>query len=209
MPKGSLDLRNQMHFPTFSSLPDDSDFDLGYYGEEHYGVYAPVKHWCLLAEIVERTGIPFLRPMVTAKDKAGKEFLVALYLDNDVVLPDFWHKYCKPGNVMVIMYACSHSFMDGQIGIRVEDVENIKIFPCSLNTLLGISDELKLFNGPSKNCQSCKKPATLKCSRCSLLYCDKDCQMRDWKEHKNKCLAFKQVIEWRGRNWRRFDEYWM
>lgn len=47
------------------------------------------------------------------------------------------------------------------------------MFPCSLNTLLGISDELKLLNCPSKNCQSCKKAATLKCSRCSILYCDK------------------------------------
>lgn len=44
------------------------------------------------------------------------------------------------------------------------------MFPCSLNTLLSISDEL---NRPSKDCQSCKKAATLKCSRCSLPYCDK------------------------------------
>jgi len=208
----SLDLRSQMHFPTFTSLPEDSDIDLKSFGEEHYGVYGPVKHWCLLAEIVEPKfvePIPYFRPMFTAKDKAGKEFLVALYLDNDVALPDFWNKYCKPGNVVAIMYACSHIFMDGQTGIRVEEVENIKMFPCNLNTLLNISDELKLLNHPSKNCQSCKKAATLKCSRCSLLYCDKDCQMRDWKEHKNKCLAFKQVIEWRERNWRKFDQYWM
>ena len=115
-----------MHFPTFNSLPDDSDIDLRYYGEEHYGVYGPVKHWCLLVEIVKL--IPYFRPMFTAKDKAGKEFLVAMYLDNDVALPDFWNKYCKPGNVVAIMYACSHSFMDGQMGIRVEDVENIKVF---------------------------------------------------------------------------------
>ena len=47
------------------------------------------------------------------------------------------------------------------------------MFPCSLNTLLGISDELKLLNRPPTTCQSCKKPATFKCSRCSLLYCDK------------------------------------
>lgn len=114
-----------MHFPTFDSLPEDSDIDLGYFGEEYSGVYGPVKHWCLLAEIVEP--IPYLRPMFTAKDKAGKEFLVAMYLDNDVALPDFWHKYCKSGNVVAIMYAWSHTFMDGQTGIRLEEVENIKV----------------------------------------------------------------------------------
>jgi hypothetical protein len=114
-----------MHFPNFTSLPEDSDIDLRYYGEEYYGVYEPVKHWCLLAEIVEP--IPYFRPMFTAKDKAGKEFLVAMYLDNDVALPEFWHKYCKPGNVVAIMYACSHNFVDGQTGIRLEEVENIKV----------------------------------------------------------------------------------
>ena len=113
-----------MHFPTFTSLPEDSDINLRYF-DEYSGVYEPVKHWCLLAEIVEP--IPYLRPMFTAKDKAGKEFLVTLYLDNDVSLPDFWHKYCKPGNVVAIMYACSHLFMDGQMGIRVEEVETIKV----------------------------------------------------------------------------------
>lgn len=117
----------QIHFPTFTSLPDDSVIDLGCYGEENNGIYGPVKHWCLLAEIVERTGLPFLRPMFKAKDKAGEEFMVAMYLDNDVALPEFWHKYCKPGNVVAIMYACSHNFIDGQIGIRLEEVENIKV----------------------------------------------------------------------------------
>jgi hypothetical protein len=124
-----------MHFPTFNSLPDDSDIDLRYYGDKYDGVYEPVKHWCLLAEIVT---IPYFRPMFTAKDKAGKEFMVAMYLDNDVVLPDFWEKYCKPGNVVAIMYACGHGFMDGQMGIRVEDVENIKVlmFLCFEDGLL-------------------------------------------------------------------------
>jgi hypothetical protein len=142
MPRRNLDLRSQvspvapvkgegflkhdqMHFPTFTSLPEDSDIDLRYYDEERSGIYGPVKHWCLLAEIVEP--IPYFRPMFTAKDKAGKEFLVAMYLDNDVALPDFWHKHCKPGNVVAIMYANSHIFVDGQTGIRLEEVETLKV----------------------------------------------------------------------------------
>ena len=42
--------------------------------------------------------------------------------------------------------------------------------PCSLDTLLGISDEL---NCPSNNCQFRKKAARHKCARSSMLYCDR------------------------------------
>ena len=105
-----------MYFPTFTSLPEDSD---------RSGANRPVKHWCLLAEIVKL--IPYLRPMFTAKDKAGKEFIVTMYLDNGVALPDFWHKYCKPGNVVTIMYAKRHNFMDGQRGIRVEKLGTMEV----------------------------------------------------------------------------------
>ncbi|KAF8804031.1 hypothetical protein BYT27DRAFT_7143713 [Phlegmacium glaucopus] len=199
-----LNLRSQAHFPTFAELPEDDDLDLDYYDEERSGVFGPIKHWCLLAEIVEP--IPYLRPMFTVKDKTGKQFLVAMYLDNDVTLPDIWQKYGKPGNVMLIMYASRHIFVDGQIGIRVEEVGTVKMLPCSLNTLFGISNEL---NSPLTTCQYCKEPATLKCSSCSMLYCNKDCQKHDWKEHKSKCAAAKQVIEWRRRDWRKFDEYWL
>jgi len=128
--------------------------------------------------------------MFSVKDKAGKQFLVAMYLDNDVTLPEIWQKYSKPGNVMAIMYADQHHFMDGQIGIRVEEMETVKVrsvilsyfvmaylrivqmLPCSLNTLLDMSDEL---NSPSMTCQHCTKAASLKCSSCSMFYCAKVC----------------------------------
>lgn len=114
-----------MHLPNFTSLPEDSEIDLRYFDEDRSGAYGPVKRWCLLAEI-EKV-IPYLRPMFSAKDKAGRQLLVTMYLDNEVALPDFWHKYCRPGNVVAIMYANSHVFMDGQTGIRVEEVESIKV----------------------------------------------------------------------------------
>ena len=76
--------------------------------------------------------------MFTAKDKAGKEFIVTMYLDNGVALPDFWHKYCKPGNVVTIMYAKRHNFMDGQRGIRVEKLGTIEV----LNFFLRFEDGL-------------------------------------------------------------------
>jgi len=97
-----------------------------YYADPgNYGVFGPIKHWCLLVEIVEP--IPYLRPMFKVKDKAGNQFLIALYLDNGVELPPIWKKHCFPGGVIAIMYANKHFFMDGQLGIRVEELENIKV----------------------------------------------------------------------------------
>ncbi|KIM44316.1 hypothetical protein M413DRAFT_443324 [Hebeloma cylindrosporum] len=148
--------------------------------------------------------------MYLVKDKAGKQFLVALYLDNGVEIPAIWKKHCFPGSVIAIMYATSHSFADGQHGVRVEELENIKMIPCSLDTLLRIGDDLKKPT-TSGECASCKSPASLRCSKCSVVnYCGADCQLRDWKErHKLDCVAIQKVVEWKGRNWKRFNEYWM
>lgn len=65
--------------------------------------------------------------MYLVKDKVGKEFLVALYLDTGVEIPAISKKHCFPGSVLAIMYATRHFFVDGQHGIRVEDLESIKV----------------------------------------------------------------------------------
>uniref|UniRef100_A0A914LQE2 MYND-type domain-containing protein n=1 Tax=Meloidogyne incognita TaxID=6306 RepID=A0A914LQE2_MELIC len=40
-------------------------------------------------------------------------------------------------------------------------------------------------------CENCQKEAKLKCSKCSTAYyCDRNCQIKDWPEHKKNC--FKQ-----------------
>ncbi|KAF8966137.1 hypothetical protein BDZ97DRAFT_1658154 [Flammula alnicola] len=204
----SIRFISQEHFPTFAELPEDDDIDLRYYDDPSYGVTGPIKHWCLLVEIVEQ--IPYLRPMFTVKDKAGKQFLVAFYLDNNIVQPKIWEKRCKVGGVIALMYATSHYFADGQHGVRVEEVENIKFLPCSLDSLLRVGDDL---DKPADNkCGSCRSPAAgLQCSRCSVVkYCGKDCQTRDWKmRHKNECVVIQQVAEWMGKDWEDFDEYWM
>ena len=39
-----------------------------------------------------------------------------------------------------------------------------------------------------KVCFVCLRPSRLKCSRClTIQYCSKECQMNDWKTHKNNC----------------------
>ncbi|CAB4426657.1 unnamed protein product [Rhizophagus irregularis] len=40
----------------------------------------------------------------------------------------------------------------------------------------------------NKKCNVCKKPSTSYCSKCKLIYyCSKECQKKDWKEHKTSC----------------------
>ena len=42
-------------------------------------------------------------------------------------------------------------------------------------------------------CQSCCQPneKLLKCPKCGMGYCSKECQKRDWKKHKKKCALFR------------------
>ncbi|KAF8197116.1 hypothetical protein BJ912DRAFT_1140725 [Pholiota molesta] len=210
MEENKLDMRDEEHFPTFLELPDDNDLDLRYYEDpyEAGGVVGPIKHWCLLAEIVEV--IPYMRPMFRVKDKANNEFLVACYFDTHLKMPPIWEKRCKKGGVIAILYATSHYFMDGQNGVRVEEMEYVKFLPCSLDALLRIGDDVGKSTAQDV-CARCGQPGGLRCSQCSRAkYCGKDCQVADWKaQHKNECVATQQVLEWRQRDWENFDEYWM
>lgn len=123
-----LNYRLQEYFPTFTDLPLDHDISMRpFISPDYYGIsQVPLKHWCLLVEIIELIPWP-LRPMWRVKDKDGKELLVACYFDQDVEIPKSWEKHCRPGGVIAIMYALTHVFADGQIGIRAEDVQNIKV----------------------------------------------------------------------------------
>jgi hypothetical protein len=71
--------------------------------------------------------IPYLRPTYKVKDNAGKHFIVMFYLDNGVEIPAIWKKHCFPGGVIAIMYANHHFFLDGNHGIRVEELGIIKV----------------------------------------------------------------------------------
>eukprot|EP01117_Protostelium_nocturnum_P000366 TRINITY_DN10426_c0_g1_i1.p1 TRINITY_DN10426_c0_g1~~TRINITY_DN10426_c0_g1_i1.p1 ORF type:complete len:300 (-),score=79.92 TRINITY_DN10426_c0_g1_i1:132-1031(-) len=51
----------------------------------------------------------------------------------------------------------------------------------------------------SKSCQVCRKNATNKCSVCkSAWYCSRECQKKDFKDHKIKCKTVQEssVINW-------------
>ena len=103
--------------------------------------------------------------------------LIALYLQD----PSLYDKRnYKVGNTICVMYAKQRTFLDGQVGVRVENGHNIKgmssydrvnvALPCSLHTLLKLGDSFAK-NGNSAVCKVCAKPASHSCSRCKTKYC--------------------------------------
>ncbi|KAJ7763581.1 hypothetical protein DFH07DRAFT_812512 [Mycena maculata] len=190
------DFQNELHYPDFDGLPFEYCQDTRYYSEN--GV--PTTHWCFLSEI--QTNVPFFPNQFYVKDKNGSEYLVAFHLKDRARYPAVGVK-CKDGHTMCIMYPQKHLFLDGQLGVRVENERTVKILPCSLNELFNIRDKVKNNIGL---CNLCGGIATLKCSRCKMFYCNKTCQVADWKSiHKTECNVVQQIVKWGVLDWDHFD----
>ncbi|KAJ7066225.1 hypothetical protein C8F01DRAFT_696605 [Mycena amicta] len=185
----SPDFASQLHFPAFSGLPSEY-YNLAEQVDHRTG--QPRVHWCLLADITTNLEWP-VRPMYRVTDRAGEEYLVAFHLDDRSVFPAILEK-CVVGHTMCIMYAIQHHFFDGQVGVRVEEERSVKVIPCSLLKLFEIRN--KIVDNTGK-CNLCAKSATLKCVKCKMYYCSKECQVRDWNTgHKTECKVGKQIAEW-------------
>lgn len=66
--------------------------------------------------------------MYYAKDTDGATVFIAFHTDDRS--PGILQE-CKVGDTLAIMYANSHAFMDGKVGIRVEADEFVKVRLCS------------------------------------------------------------------------------
>ncbi|KAK2071414.1 hypothetical protein P8C59_005842 [Phyllachora maydis] len=160
--------------------------------------------WCFLAEIVEFER--FIRYRLIVRDLHGDEKVVAFYLDHD---EEFDFRTIRVGHTIVIMYAQQHAFLDGSLGVRVEEPEFVKVFPISLLDLqyLGrsIPKYCSLQHG-MRVCHGCdksfEKEDLNRCGRClQFYYCSKECQQAGWlkKTHKATCktmadAAFQALI---------------
>ena len=104
------------------------------------------------------------------------------------------------GRTMAVLYAETHYFLDGNIGLRIENLDAIRVINCSLNELLAVS---RLYSKERRVCWSCEKNAKdegleefKKCSACSVAsYCGKACQAKDWREkHKRICKEINKFL---------------
>ncbi|KAK7063858.1 MYND-type domain-containing protein [Favolaschia claudopus] len=202
------DLNNELNFPPYPNLPDERYLDKRYYSRAG----PPKFHWCFLAEIKNQE--PWIRPTYyKVKDRNDKEYLVSFHL-GDPTRDQAVAEMCRDGYTICVMYAERHLFADGQIGVRVEDEDSVKVWlavsvvgltlPCTLKEFFDIRDKLANNDGV---CNLCTNPATLKCARCKLLYCSQTCQAKDWKGvHKTECKTAQQILKWGMFDWDQFDE---
>lgn len=84
--------------------------------------HVPRRHWCLLVEVKQCDGFGRYRSIV--KDENDEDMVVAFYLDNydDPILDTI-----RKGRTVAIMYAHQHHFIDGTYGVRVENLDHIKV----------------------------------------------------------------------------------
>jgi hypothetical protein len=204
---------NHNHFPPFAELPNIHQLDEEYYIEERVGVYRPKRHWGVVGEIKETCF--FIRPRAEIKTKYGETLKVNFHLEGASEPNCFSWSDLKVGNTMVILYAESKVFLDGECGIRQESPVTCMVFPVPL---LELTNEYELLltrlSPPNKACFNCGKPEPegenlLKCSRCkSALYCNKVCQSQHWKTvHKTLCPSASKLVKLTSVNFDRFERY--
>ncbi|KAJ7054727.1 hypothetical protein C8F01DRAFT_1030981 [Mycena amicta] len=163
----------------------------------------PGESWIILAEITEDISMFPQRPVFRVRDKIDCSLTVAFYTDNPV--EDVAAMKCRVGHVLCIVDGMWHRFMDGQNGYRIEDAGKVFMLPCSMAQLRAINARLRKINddGEMEKCSACKTPATMRCAKCQIKYCSKECQTSDWKDggHRKECGIVARLREWNRTDW--------
>lgn len=103
-------LRDEETFPAFTALQGD------------WNLLSDSRHWCFLGEIETYDFIA--RLVIHVRDRAGQKLLVALYTNDKGALI---RNSCIPGHTVAVLYAQQRKFMDGSVGIRVEDIKRVRV----------------------------------------------------------------------------------
>lgn len=120
-------LAHAIAFPRWRFLSDENDPSMLFYTDPYEeGMFAPKRHWTLLAEITDCSwvGQPFGRNQFVVRDRAGEEFAVWFYVkDEPMNLKPLLH---SEGYTIAIRYGEKHAFMDGTSGVRLEKLSFVK-----------------------------------------------------------------------------------
>ncbi|KAK2602889.1 hypothetical protein N8I77_009391 [Diaporthe amygdali] len=173
-------LSDEDYFPSWNNLP----------------VFT-LMHICFLAEIQQCDG--FMRYRTLVKDSDGEVRVVAFYPDS---YEGFDFGQLKRGHTLAIMNARQHQFGDGTYGVRVENMDDVCVFPAGLQTLRSLGSEAAIYavDGESEQwkCHGCDavKPhgQMSRCGQCkTYAYCSKECQAKGWTEkgHKSGCKVLR------------------
>lgn len=179
-------------FPPFSDLPVDNGLDEDYYQESLSGVWVYSRTWCFIAEIYDDSLPPIpIRRRVLVRDRLGEELPIFFYPECGC----FDYSTLKNGRTVAILFAERHHFLDLSVGLRIENLDTIKVVSSNLEDLFAMSncyakcgDERCWYSqcGEKRVAEEIKKCGSCWCAR----YCNKQCQTNDWKErHKRWCKA--------------------
>ena len=190
-------LKNQKNFPSFFNLPREDDLSMVYYCPGPLGEFRRCRTWYFLAEITfdEHAPFPILRRRILVKDREDQDDIpIAFYPERGA----FNYELLKKGWTVAVMCAEQHDFFDLSVGLRIEDLDSINVIKCGLSDVLAISTHYAQCEGSCWGCGN--KPGDArelkKCGACKVAtYCNKDCQVKDWKErHKKWCKALPDFV---------------
>lgn len=137
-------LRNTTAFPPFSDTPEELEL-------VHAG-----RHWCVLSEI---ESLDFIARLVLhVRDQDGRKLPIAFYThDNGAMV----HDICRPGYTVAVLYGQQRNFLDGSVGIRVEDSARVKVrSPPSAHTVFTLTRRCHCEDNPvlARHATRCERP---------------------------------------------------
>lgn len=201
--------KKKLYFPRFRDLDFEYEIDERYWKEDscHPGFMIPACTWYFLGEITNdmTSQCTFLRNRVLVRDRRGQNNItIAFYPESG----SFDFKTLKKGHTVRVWCARKHEFMDGSVGLRIEELNTIKVMPCSLNDLFAMSTFCSE-TSTTNSCWRCGKKSTKsssdaacalelkKCASClTAKYCSRECQVKDWRErHRKWCKALPEFMD--------------
>ncbi|KZP11553.1 hypothetical protein FIBSPDRAFT_871255 [Athelia psychrophila] len=183
-------LRNHIAFPSFENLPDDSAPSPVYHTmvqiNSRTGAFFPHVQWDLIAEIKDITDITRLRLSVKDAGEPQHNFYIHVHTDDH---GKSLVSRCHKGHTVVIPHAERHRFLDGTVGVRLEQEDPVAVLPVRMKKLLSAND--RFFAGESKDmCGGCR---TAVASRFDMFGKEDAVQIRK-NCRSNDCNVLRQVI---------------
>ena len=215
MSTGFLDVfKSTLNFPTFDNLAGEHELDEDYWKQDpHDGVYKHACTWFFLGEITHDTSesvVPaFIRKRILTRDRAEKEEIPIFFYPERGSLD---YGTLQKGHTICVLLAEQHRFLDLSIGLRIEDLDVITVFPLNLKDLFSLSRTYA--ERKDTQCWSCGKQPSKglkKCATCKVaFYCDTKCQRDDWKDrHRRWCKAMPKFLFIARADLSKYDKkYW-
>ncbi|KAI1818994.1 hypothetical protein F4861DRAFT_534809 [Xylaria intraflava] len=108
-------------------------------------------------------------------------------------------EHFKVGNTVAVLFPASRQLVDGSIAVDIHYTDTVLIMPLKLEEALAMNRlaiEFVNRDGTPRKCHACGKVKEnlSQCGRCVLFgYCDRECQVKAWDDHKKFCKVLKDV----------------